>query len=56
MDITLEKVARQKKISRDIVKEFFPEPPCYKKWFENTKDNPRLKHWVSSLKEFGFIL
>lgn len=43
-------------ISRDIVKEFFPEPPCYKKWFENTKDNPRLKHWVSSLKEFGFIL
>jgi ectoine hydroxylase-related dioxygenase (phytanoyl-CoA dioxygenase family) len=42
-------------ISRDIVKELFPEQPCYDKWLENAKDNPRFKHWVPALKEFGFI-
>ncbi len=42
-------------ISRDIVKELFPEPSCYDKWLENAEDNPRFKHWVPALKEFGFI-
>lgn len=42
-------------ISRNIVKELFPEPPNYDLWLERAESNPRFKHWVPALKKFGFM-
>ena len=50
-----EAMKQDAELSRDIVNELFPEPPCFDKWMDNAVGNPRLQHWVTALKKFEFI-